>query len=177
MSPVTEAGPFDIHPTQKESMGRIQWQDPDLQHKLSTNRFRPGAVVLWPCCLQWIFVYSPQVSARPPLTPLSGWNLIPWFPPILSPRFLYPSPRPLLSPRAEMSLNIPKRFFYPHFGISIPFNPRPRSETDCQNHFVTRKNGFSTVFYHIDEQIFCIMLKKLPVANLLTLLSDFIHSI
>lgn len=47
--------------------GGIQRQDPDLQQKVSTDRFGPDAVVLCPRCLQWIFVYS-QISGRP-LTP------------------------------------------------------------------------------------------------------------
>lgn len=61
----------------KNPMGGIQRQDPDLQQKLSTDRFRPDAVVLCPRCLQWIFVYS-QISARP-LAPRQAviWALLP----------------------------------------------------------------------------------------------------
>lgn len=61
----------------KNPMGEIQRQDPDLQQKLSTDRFRPDAVVLCPRCLQWIFVYS-QISARP-LAPRQAviWALLP----------------------------------------------------------------------------------------------------
>lgn len=61
----------------KKTNGGIQRQDPDLQQKFSTDRFRPDAVVLCPRCLQWIFVYS-QISVQP-LTPCQAeiWAQLP----------------------------------------------------------------------------------------------------
>lgn len=45
--------------------GGIQRQDPNLQRKLNTDLSGPAAVVLCPQCLQWIFVYSPNISPAP----------------------------------------------------------------------------------------------------------------
>lgn len=46
-------------------MGGIQRQDPNLQRKLNTDLSGPAAVLLCPQCLQWIFVYSPNISPAP----------------------------------------------------------------------------------------------------------------
>lgn len=121
VSPITKARPFDLHPSQKTD-GGIQRQDLDLQHKLSTDRFRPDAVVLCPGYLQWIFVYS-QISGRP-LTPCQA-VIRAQFPSHLSLWSHYCAPRPLLSPRAELNPKKAWNFF------SLILVPSPLSHPPC----------------------------------------------
>lgn len=106
----------------KKTDGGIQRQDLDLQHKLSTDRFRPDAVVLCPCYLQWIFVYS-QISGRP-LTPCQAVTRA-QFPSHLSLWSHYCAPRPLLSPRAELNPKKAWNFF------SLILVPSPLPHPQC----------------------------------------------